>query len=345
MKGKKLNSAQIFTFCTALHDLQQAGISLGDSFQLLAADEENSHLRETFQKMAQWADEGASLADSVRQSGAFPGYVCGILSVGQRTGKTQEALQALSRCYEARERLDRQLRSAFLYPAALLLVLLTVAVVLLVWVLPVFNDVYAQQGSSLTGFAGWLLALGKVLGSAMPLICAVLAVLAVLLLIPRVRHWLGKGWRLLLGDRGAHGQLLSARFLQAVSMAVSSGMTPREAMLLARELAEGEAKAFHNRCKCAMEEVEKDVPLHLALEKGRFLRSPDRRLLDAAYRSGKGESALEKISQRSMEEAEAAMERQTAVAEPILITVACGLIGAVLLTVLLPLMQIMSAIG
>jgi hypothetical protein len=94
-----------------------------------------------------------------------------------------------------------------------------------------------------------------------------LAALAALLLIPRVRHWLGKGWRLLLGDRGAHGQLLSARFLQAVSMAVSSGMTPREAMLLARELAEGEAKAFHNRCKCAMEEVEKDVPLHLALEK------------------------------------------------------------------------------
>ena len=337
MKRKKLNHEQIFTFCTALHDLLGAGVSLGDGLTLMSADEENAALRISLKDMAGWADEGASLADVVRRSGIFPGYVCALLAVGQRTGKSEEALASLSRCYEARERMDRQLRTALLYPAALLLVMLAVAVVLLVWVLPVFNDVYAQQGSSMTGFAGCLLALGTALGKAMPVICAGLAVLAAALAVPSVRRWMGKCWRLLLGDRGSHGKMLSARFLQAVAMAVASGMSAREAVLLAQELAEGESKAFHKRCKACLDAVDGEQPLHLALEKAGFLRSADRRLLDAAYRSGTGE--------RLTEQAEEAMERQTGRFEPILIAVACGLIGAVLLSVLLPLMQIMTAIG
>lgn len=345
MKGKQLNHEQIFTFCTALRDLLSAGISLGDALTLLSVDEENAALRNSFKDMSQWADEGASLADVFRRSGLFPGYVCAMLAVGQRTGKGEQALAALSRCYEARERMDRQLRTALLYPAALLLVLLAVAVVLLVWVLPVFNDVYIRQGSSLTGFAGWLLALGQVLGKAMPVICAVLAAMAAALLIPAVRRWAGKCWRLTLGDRGAHRKQLNAHFLQAVAMATASGMTAREAVLLAQELADGEAKAFRNRCKHCLDEVDAEQPLHLALEKAGFLRSADRRLLDAAYRSGRGETALEKTAERMTEQAEEAMERQTGRMEPILVAVACGLIGAVLLAVLLPLMQIMNAIG
>lgn len=345
MKRKKLNNEQIFTFCTALHDLLNAGVNLGDGLTLLAADEENAVLRGSLKDMAQWADEGASLADLVRRSGIFPGYVCALLAVGERTGKSEEALTALSRCYEARERMDRQMRTAMLYPAALLLVLLAVAVVLLVWVLPVFDEVYAQQGSGLTGFAGWLLALGKLLGKIMPALCAVLAVLAAALAVPAARRWIGKCWRLLLGDWGAHGKMLSARFLQAVAMAVVSGMTAREAVLLAQELADGEAKAFQKRSKVCLDAVDGEMPLHLALEKAEFLRNADRRLLDAAYRSGNGEQALEKTSHRLTEQAEEAMERQTGRIEPILVAVACGLIGAVLLAVLLPLMQIMSAIG
>ena len=96
-----------------------------------------------------------------RDRGRFPAYVSTLTDVGERVGRIEQTLTSLSRYYENRERMDRRMQAALLYPAMLILVLLAVAVVLLVWVLPVFNDVYAQLGTGLTGFAGSLLQLQR----------------------------------------------------------------------------------------------------------------------------------------------------------------------------------------
>ena len=62
-----------------------------------------------------------------------------------------------------------------------MMIMLVMVVVLLTKVLPVFEDVYASLGGQLTGVAGGLLALGRVLDAAMPVLCAVLAAAVVLL--------------------------------------------------------------------------------------------------------------------------------------------------------------------
>lgn len=106
--------------------------------------------------------EGTKYACVLSQS-----YVYGLLAVGERSGRTEEALSSLAAYYENRVRLDRRLRFILLYPAILLLIMLAVLVVLLTQVLPVFNDVYANLGSRLSGLAGGLLALDRVLDRAM----------------------------------------------------------------------------------------------------------------------------------------------------------------------------------
>ena len=66
--------------------------------------------------MAEEVDGGAALSDAMRRAEGFPVYVCGLVEVGERAGRTEEALSALSRYYESRARLDRRVRSALLYP-------------------------------------------------------------------------------------------------------------------------------------------------------------------------------------------------------------------------------------
>ena len=82
-----------------------------------------------------------------------------------------------------------------------------------------------------------------------------------------------------------------------------------------------------------------------ALYENDFLSAADRRLLHAGTRSGQGETVLQKISEELTEQTEEALERQTGRIEPVVVTVACVLIGGVLLSVMLPLMHIMTAIG
>lgn len=345
MKQKMLKNEQVYTFCVALEHLIHAGIGLGDAFVLLSADEQEPILRQMLKEMGRQADAGASLAQVIRQAGCFPAYVCTLVEVGERVGKTEQTLEALGKYYEGRDRMDRRVRSALLYPAILMLVLLAVAVILLVWVLPVFNDVYAQLGSSLTGVAASLLNLGSMLRKGMPVLCLILAVVAVILAISPVRKGVASLWNRIAGDRGVQRKILSARFVQALSMAITSGMTVQEAVLLASALAQGETPAFGERCRKCLSAVERGETLSKALLQGDFLQAADRRLLDAGNRSGKSEDVLQQIAQRLSEQSEEELERRAGYVEPILVAVACLLIGAVLLSVMLPLMQIMTAIG
>lgn len=345
MKQKMLTNEQVWSFCTALEQLIHAGIGLGDALVLMTEEEPDDTCREMLTGMAQQADEGASLSTVVRQTGRFPGYVSTLMEVGERAGKLEQALHALSRHYESRDRMDRRLASALLYPSMLILVLLAVAVVLLVWVLPVFQDVYDQLGSGMTGIAGSLLTVGGWLRQGMPVLCALVAIFAAFLLIPFLRMWIVGKWNRFRGDRGVHRAVLSARFMQALTMGLESGMTDVEAAQLASKLSQGEVAAFEKRCIHCVEAIRSGGNLPKALRTAGFLSPSDRRLLDAGIRSGRGETVLQQIAQRQLERSEEALERQTGKVEPVLVAIACGLIGGVILSVMLPLVNIMTAIG
>lgn len=345
MKPNELTNEQISAFCTALEHLIRAGIGLGDALVLMKEGEEKAASRQMLSQMALRADEGAALSAVLRESGKFPGYVSAMIEVGEQTGKVEQTLTAVARYYEGRGRMDRYLRSALVYPASLLGVLVAVVLVLLVWVLPVFNDVYSRLGSSLTGVAGGLLTLGSALRKGMPVICGVIVLIGAVLVIKPLRGRIMAWWSRIRGDRGVHRKVLSARFVQAVSMAVSSGMSDLQALEQACKLAEGEGKTFQTRCEKCRTALENSKTLSDALYENDFLHASDRRLLHAGVRSGKGEAVLQKISEGLLGQSEEALERRTGRIEPMVVALACVLIGTVLLSVMLPLMHIMTAIG
>ena len=133
-----ISNDDIASLCLELSLLLHAGVSTGDALSLLAEEGDRGGV---LKAMAEQVDSGETLSAALRESGAFPTYVCGLVEVGERTGRTEEALSALSRYYEDRVRLARRVRSALLYPAVMLALMLVVIGVLLVKVLPIFDDV------------------------------------------------------------------------------------------------------------------------------------------------------------------------------------------------------------
>ena len=145
MKKNGISHGELSTLCLELSMLLHAGVGTGDALSLLA-EESDPEYKAMLMDMAKEVDGGAALSDAMRRAEGFPVYVCGLVEVGERAGRTEEALAALSRYYESRARLDRRVRSALLYPAVMLLLMLVVIAVLLVKVLPIFDDVYASLG-------------------------------------------------------------------------------------------------------------------------------------------------------------------------------------------------------
>ena len=344
MNNIRLTTEDVSIICRALSHLLQAGIAPGDGLTLLARDETQPAWRDLFDTMARGCDEGKPLPAVFREAGCFPGYVCALLDVGHRVGQSAEVLEALADYYENRAGMNRRLRNALTYPGLLLAVLLAVVAVLFIWVLPVFDDVYAQLGSGLTGIAGGLLAFGQILRRCLPWLCAFLAAVLCAAAIPGVRRAAFRFWADRWGHRGAMAKVNAARFVQALSLGLDSGLSELEAAELAAGLA-GESKIFAKSCRQVLSLLETGTALHQALLQTHMLRPGDCRLLEVSYRSGHSDRAIRAIACRIQEEAEAALEQAVGRIEPAIIAVACTLIGGVLLTVMLPLVQIMNTIG
>lgn len=209
----------------------------------------------------------------MERSGIFPPEVCAQVRCGERTGRLEETLSAMAESGESRLRLARQLRSALLYPSILFLLMLLVIGVLLIRVLPVFEEVYASLGGGMTGLAGGLLRLGEWLSAALPWLAPILAVLAALGLAfagsqrfreTVLRRWRGGRW----GDRGVSRKLQDARIAQSLSLGMRSGLSGQEALPWRAPQC---APAAGERCHRAEKLLEEGLGFAEALRQGEAL--------------------------------------------------------------------------
>ena len=343
---KQLSNDEISTLFRELSYLIHAGMGHADALALMS--EEADQNKALLKQMADETDQGRSLSEAVEAAGRFPKYASSLLAVGERSGRTGETLNALADNYEGQDRLNRQLRTSLLYPAILLLIMLVVIVVLLVYVLPIFDRVYAQFGVTMTGVAGGLLSFGRFMSSIMPVLCGLLCVAVcgclVLAVSQTVRSKLLSLWRKKRGDRGVARQINDTRFAMALSMGLHSGMAIEDALQLASRVLEDVPLAKERVDRCA-DEVGRGSPLAGALEHADLMPKTECRLLSAGLRSGAGDLAMEQITERMTERTELTIAEKVSRVEPTLVIITSLLVGMILLAVMLPLVNIMSTIG
>ena len=343
---KYLRDEALTALCGELALLLHAGLDIAGGLAMLAEDREGPD-GELLTALRRDAEEGLPLSECMERSGAFPPEVCAQVRCGERTGRLEETLSAMAESGESRLRLARQLRSALLYPSILFLLMLLVIGVLLIRVLPVFEEVYASLGGGMTGLAGGLLRLGEWLAAALPWLAPILAVLAALGLAfagsqrfreEALRRWIGGRW----GDRGVSRKLQDARIAQSLSLGLRSGLSGEEALALAAPQC---APAAGERCHRAEKLLEEGLGFAEALRQGEALPPAACTLLALGIRSGSGDTVIREIARRLTEEGENALRERAERVEPALVLAASVLVGIILLAVMLPLLRVMSALG
>ena len=200
------------------------------------------------------------------------------------------------------------------------------------------SDVYRQLGASLTGVAGWLLSLGYVLRKSAPILLPVGVVLCV------AGIWGSRALSGKLCRSGVFAAVDTARLTQVLSMTLRSGLDSERGMELALKLAE-EGTPFRKQCEDCLERLRGGDMLPEALRESGLLSAADCRLLEAGFRGGCSDEVMKQLAERTQERSEEGLERWLSRIEPVLVLLGSGLVGAILLSVLLPLTRIMAAIG
>lgn len=344
---KSVSHEELSSFCTEMSMLIHSGAGISDALALLA-DENGTWLEKSLSDMAMATDSGASLADAMRCTGVFPSYVCGLTETGEKTGRLEESLDSLARYYEERTRLDRRIRSALLYPAVMLVLMLAVIAVILIKVMPIFSEVYASLGGSMTGVAGTLLNFGSMLSGIMPVLWVLLIIAAVFLGVfassASFRGKLTALWRIKMGDFGIAEKMNNAKISQILAMGMASGLPIEESLNLAADMLI-DIPSAKNRVEKCRDELTNGTDIYTAMKYNRLLPAAQCRLLELGHKTGAEDSAMDKIARDLSEESEAALDDKVSRVEPALVLVCSVLVGLILLSVMLPLTQIMTAIG
>lgn len=348
MKTNVFSNMEIADLCRQLALLLHSGIRLSDSMAMLADEETNASRRSLYSTLAEQLDDGFYLHAALDVAGCFPTHVINLLKVGEEVGRLEETLFALAQYYEERERTSRQIKSALTYPLILLAVMVVVIVVLLTRVLPVFNDVYRSLGTELTGLAGSLVSIGSWLSRIMPILSILLVALLILILchtlIPSLRrkalHFIQKRF----GDKGVFRKLNDAHFAQALAMVISSGLPLEEGVALAGSLL-SESPAAAKRCENCITALGEGKDLSSAFAENNMLPAYACKLLNLGVRAGTADQTMEELAKRLTDDAREALQAKLSKIEPALVLITSILVGAILLAVMLPLLNIMKAIG
>ena len=331
----------------ALSLLLHAGISLTDAIYLMKEDESGNEA-EALLAMGQAMDGGATLSRAMEETGLFPHHAVSMVEVGESTGHLESALTSLADYYDEEDAMVREVRSALLYPCILFVMILAVIGVLVVKVLPVFDSVYASLGGSLTGIAAGLLSLGNALRSIMPAILTVLAAAALFSIVcalsPAFRSKIFSAYRRKYGHKGVGGKMALARFALSLSMALESGMYAEDALSLAASLLK-DIPVLAHRAENAAEAVKNNADLAETLKETALLSPKDCRMLSIGMKSGRVSEVMADIARRAAENAREAARTAVSRIEPAMVLSAGVIVGVILLSVMLPLMNIMSAIG
>lgn len=341
-----LSYRDVSNICLELSLFIHAGAEGGSALSLLAEQCDSASLKKLLLDMSEQSDQGKKLYQVFEDSNAFPFDVCRMLKVGEETGNTEQTLKALAEYYDRKDVSDRNIRSALVYPSALALVMATVIVLLLTQVLPIFNDVYNSLGAELTGFAAILLNVGTALSSIMPLLVALALFAAAFIIAFSSSQSLRS--KMFGFDRpscsGISKKIYTARFANALAMAIKSGLSPSLCIETAAALFP-EGSVLAEKCRSCIEMTNNGESIADALRISGLMPSAECRLLALGIKGGNAQLSAEEIARRLERDEADALDKRVSSIEPVMVIISCVLVGIILISVMIPLANIMSAIG
>lgn len=151
-KFAKINQADIVAFVYKLAGMSSAGLSIIASLESLEQQTENSSLQQVISDIRQSIQTGSSLKDAFsKYEDIFSVFFIGMLEAGESSGKLSETLTISSVYLEKQLELKRKIKSAFAYPIIVGVMCIIIVIVMMIFVVPVFSNVYRQLHVSLPG--------------------------------------------------------------------------------------------------------------------------------------------------------------------------------------------------
>jgi type IV pilus assembly protein PilC len=339
---------RIAIFTRQFSVMLDAGLPLVQCLEILGEQEENPAFAQIIDKVRNDVESGSTLAVAMgRHPKAFDNLYVNMIAAGEAGGILDIILQRLSTYIEKVVRLKGQVKSALIYPVAVIVIAVGIVWLILWKVIPVFQQLLESVGGELPLITAVVVGASNFLGRYT--LWVVLVMVAAGILISRYY----KTYR---GRRVIDGMLLRvpiigmllrkiavARFCQTLATLTASGVPILDGLEITARTS-GNA-IVEDAVMAVRKAVEEGRTLSAPLGETKVFPPMVVQMINVGEQTGALDQMLQKIAEFYEEEVDTAVAGLTKLIEPLLIVVLGGIIGTIVAAMYLPLYSVLSEIG
>ncbi|MDH5764969.1 MAG: type II secretion system F family protein [Gammaproteobacteria bacterium] len=151
--SKPITTADIAVFGRQLATMMKAGVPLVQSFDITGQGHSNPAMRDLILDIKADVEAGGTFASAIRKHPIyFDDLFCNLVDAGEQSGALETLLEKVATYKEKTEALKGKIKKALTYPIAVLVVAFVVTAILLIFVVPVFADMFSNFGADLPAF-------------------------------------------------------------------------------------------------------------------------------------------------------------------------------------------------
>lgn len=344
----KVSRKELAIFTRQFATMIDAGLPLVQCLDILGMQQENQAFKKVILKVKEDVESGSTFADALeKHPKVFDELFVNLVAAGEVGGILDTILSRLAAYIEKAMKLAKQVKSAMVYPSTILAVALIVTVVLLVYVIPIFGEMFQDFGATLPAPTLIVLALSAYTRKYFLLIL----VLIVLLVLGIRWYYKQEGGRRridrLLLRLPVLGDLLRkiavARFARTLGTMVSSGVPILESMDIVAKSAGN--KIIEEAIIKARTSISEGKTISEPLADSKVFPVMVTQMVSVGEATGALDTMLNKIADFYDDEVDSAVGALTSLLEPMLMIFLGVVIGGLVIAMYLPIFKLAGVVG
>ena len=347
---------KITQFTRQLSTLQDAGLPLLRSLQILESQQKPGRFKNILSDIVEDVEAGSTLSDSMaKHPKAFDRLYSKMVNAGEIGGVIDLILQRLANFMEKAQRLKAKIKGAMIYPIVVIIIAVVIVTGIMYFVIPKFQDIFNDFEVELPGLTMWLIDASSWIAGTMPdqtvpgwvvIIVSPFLLFAFVKLIRKTNF--GRAaidWLLLkipvLGDLVEKTSV--ARFSRTLGTLISAGVPILEAINITRETSGN--WVFERALSRVHDSIREGETFAEPLREANVCDSLVVNMIDVGEETGDLDVMLVKVADNYDEEVDVAVQALLSLLEPMLVVILGVVVGTIVLALFLPLVSMIESVS
>jgi type II secretory pathway component PulF len=344
----KVKMGDLSIFCRQLAISVTAGVPLRDALETIGEDLEQPQLQHAVQDIVAQLNDGKNFSEAAASHPkVFNVMFCGLIKVAEESGKLPETLKQLAEYLERTDKLQRRIKAMSAYPMFIGGFFIIVCLIMTLFILPQFTDIFSGFGSALPPFTLFVFGVNQFfVDHIIEIFIVVIITTAALVFYGRTEKGAYRKDKLKLAMPYAGDLIMKyvlARFCRSLSIMVHSGVPISTALEICGEAAGN--MVIERTIGAVREKIITGHRISQSLTESGIFPGLVTRMVSVGEDSGQLPEVLEKVSELYEDQVETSIMTTMALFEPVIICVFGGFVLVLIMAIYLPIFTVGSAVN